>query len=1061
MAVYCWGSTENGELGLGGIEDEQILVPRNMQWEEAARLKQAALGLNHTLFLLEDGQLFACGSNDHGNLGFEFSKKRPHIISALKDYPITAVAAGAKHSLAINEWGQVFSWGSNELSQLGYDTENDIVTPKIIRSLATKHVIQVSCGQFHSLALTNSGDLYAWGANGYGQLGLGMTSEKVSKPTLIKSLQGVPIAFICCGANHSFAVTKSGAVFGFGKNLFGQLGLNDTVSRQFPTQLKTLRSIGVCYIAAGDDFSVFLTRDGGVFTCGLGTFGQLGHGNFSNEILPRMVMELMGSTVTQIACGRRHTLVFVRGRIYAFGIGGSGQLGNKLTKNYSTPHIVIGPWSNVANASPPKLIENSSTAFVVVPDVFMVKHIFSGGDRSCVKAVEMNDVDEADDFRVHDARTQVCILTTELTKTLKALPIDTQVDLELLSTIEIIFRNQACLNGSFLLANDKHFCCTSKMPGVDMAVATEAFEDIQKTENESVKNLIWESITTDLIGSLVASPPDVETIRIFLLLPLYHEFINCKNYQKLHVPFSTAVHRLNAIPKKIVSAWWCAQSRDYYERLVENYKSVVTYILNNQFMKKPNKTSEDKYLVQYDPELKIALDMLALLYLTNHKSYNRTEKVPYEHFHLQDLSDNVDVKHEYVNWIMNNDIHNFYLCNYPFLFDAAAKTILLQTDQSIQMYNAMQSAANQGLLSMFTRSFAPTSALQYIVLNVTRENIVDDTIRELALYQATDLKKPLKIKFAGEEAEDAGGVRKEFFMLLLKEILDLKYGMFKYYEDSRYIWFSEDSFEGEGMYTLIGILCGLAIYNYTIIDLPFPVALYKKLLKEPVELSDLKDLSPVLGNSLQSILDYEESDLKDVFSLTFEVSREVFGETKTFELKPGGDSIYVTQENKREFVDLYVDFILNKSVESHFKGFYQGFMKVCGGRILELFRAHELMEVVIGNEDYDWHVLEREAEYKNGYSSGDEPVRWFWEVFHELPLEEKKKFLLFLTGSDRIPIMGMKAIKIFIQPTNDDKCLPVAHTCFNLLDLPRYKTKERLKYKLQQAIQQTQGFSLV
>lgn len=187
---------------------------------------------------------------------------------------------------------------------------------------------------------------------------------------------------------------------------------------------------------------------------------------------------------------------------------------------------------------------------------------------------------------------------------------------------------------------------------------------------------------------------------------------------------------------------------------------------------------------------------------------------------------------------------------------------------------------------------------QYIVLNVTRENIVDDTIRELALYQASDLKKPLKVKFYDEEAEDAGGVRKEFFMLLLKEILDPKYGMFKYYEDSRFIWFSEDSFEGEGMYTLIGILCGLAIYNYTIIDLPFPVALYKKLLKETVDLSDIKVLSPVLGNSLQSILDYEGSDLKDVFNLTFEVSREVYGETKTFELKPGGDNIYVTQENK-------------------------------------------------------------------------------------------------------------------------------------------------------------------
>lgn len=546
-----------------------------------------------------------------------------------------------------------------------------------------------------------------------------------------------------------------------------------------------------------------------------------------------------------------------------------------------------------------KFIEDSLTAFVVVPEVFLVKRIFSGGDRSCVRAIKAGDGRVADDFRIYDADTQVCILTTHLTKTLKDLPIETQVDLELLSTIETIFRHQACLNGSFLLANDKHFCCTSKCPGVDIAEALEAFEDIQKIENECVKNLIWESITTDLMTSLVPSPPDVETIRIFLILPLYHEFINCKNYPKLHCPFSSAVLRLHAIPKKIVLAWWTAQSRDYFERLVENYKTVVTYILHNQFMKKPKQSNEDKYLVQYESELKIALDMLALLYVINHKAYTRNDKVPYEQFHLQDLTDNVDIKHEYVNWIMNNNVHDFYLCNYPFLFDAAAKTILLQTDQSIQMYNAMQSAANQGFMSIFAGALGShNSVSQYIVLNVTRENIVDDTIRELATYQASDLKKPLKVKFYNEEAEDAGGVRKEFFMLLLKEILDPKYGMFKYYEDSRFIWFSEDSFEGEGMYTLIGILCGLAIYNYTIIDLPFPVALYKKLLKETVDLSDIKILSPVLGNSLQSILDYEGEDLKDVFYLTFEVSREVYGETRTFELKPGGGSIYVTQENK-------------------------------------------------------------------------------------------------------------------------------------------------------------------
>lgn len=156
----------------------------------------------------------------------------------------------------------------------------------------------------------------------------------------------------------------------------------------------------------------------------------------------------------------------------------------------------------------------------------------------------------------------------------------------------------------------------------------------------------------------------------------------------------------------------------------------------------------------------------------------------------------------------------------------------------------------------------------------------------------------LQIKFHGEEAEDAGGVRKEFFMLLLKDILDPKYGMFRSFEESRSLWFLENSFEDEQMYRLIGILCGLAIYNFTIINLPFPLALYKKILKEKVDLSDLRDLSPIMANSMQSILDYKDADLKEVFNLTFEITRESFGETVAVPLKPDGDKVDVTLENK-------------------------------------------------------------------------------------------------------------------------------------------------------------------
>lgn len=122
--------------------------------------------------------------------------------------------------------------------------------------------------------------------------------------------------------------------------------------------------------------------------------------------------------------------------------------------------------------------------------------------------------------------------------------------------------------------------------------------------------------------------------------------------------------------------------------------------------------------------------------------------------------------------------------------------------------------------------------------------------------------------------------------------------MFKQFEDSRVSWFADVTFETESMYFLIGIICGLAIYNFTIINLPFPLALYKKLLSEPVDMSDLHDLSPTLANSMQQILDYKEDDFEETFGLNFEITRDIFGETQNVPLKPDGDKIPVTKDNR-------------------------------------------------------------------------------------------------------------------------------------------------------------------
>ncbi|XP_049870394.1 probable E3 ubiquitin-protein ligase HERC4 [Pectinophora gossypiella] len=1038
--MFCWGNATHHELYVEGPENIDLIIkPTLSKWRESSHLKLVAAGEFHTLYLTSQGSLYSCGSNEVGQLGRNShgkDGKSPVLVETFKGCTLTAIACGIQHSMALDEWGQPFSWGSDTMGQLGSNLGVDSQDkPKIVKFLATKNVIQIDCGSYHSVALTNNGELYAWGANTYGQCGLGTMTSKETTPQPITSLLGVPIALISCGNHHTFALSKSGAVFGWGKNTHGQLGLSDRENRCYPSHLKTLRNVKVCHIACGEDFTVFLTLDGGVFTCGAGEYGQTGHGATRDELVPRKVMELMGSTVTQVACGRRHLLCRVGDRILACGYGARGQLG--------CPHMAFA-----LVPTPIPFTPNDESPFS--PDTFSgpIK-VFAGWDHSFLLLNSTGPVD----FRIPDPSRQILTLSVARLAACEVFKESDTVNQDLMAYLETVFGSLACVNGSFLLAQNAHYGCNTKVPGVDLKRAEEAFTLISRFENTSIKELIFNHLTENIIKKMKVSPPDAEALRMFLILPLYHEMRNPRRHPELQGPFAEAYNKLSTHPQRIVHLWWEAQTPEYFEMLVDIFKSVIVY----ELMQPSVRANKKIYFTHSIIQILNTLASLNKINFTNPKK----PKIPAECFYIDELCNYVDIATDYINWLSDQDSSQPHMCNYAFLFDVTCKSLLLKIDQQIQMQMAISRAATQ----IFTRLFMdPTYEYhrdQFLNLTVSRNHIVRDTMLQISNHDTSQLKKPLRVEFVGEEAEDAGGVRKEFFLLLLKEIFDPVYGMFQTSDETNMIWFSNNPFEDDVMYYLIGAIYGLAIYNSIIIYVPFPLVLYKKLLGESVMLDDLSDIYPTLANSLKSLLDYPDNDVEEVFSLCFAVNTVVFDQIHVHPLKDDGVNIPVTHENKQEYVELYVDFLLNKSVENQFKAFNKGFQKVCGGRIIKLFRSHELMSVVIGNEEYDWDMFESNCDYKNGYSATDKEIRWFWEVFHELSIEDKKKFLLFLTGSDRVPVQGMRDIKIRIQPVADDRYYPVAHTCFNLLDLPRYKTKERLKYYLTQAIQQTQGFSLV
>lgn len=229
-------------------------------------------------------------------------------------------------------------------------------------------------------------------------------------------------------------------------------------------------------------------------------------------------------------------------------------------------------------------------------------------------------------------------------------------------------------------------CCNLKNHGLSISDAEIAFDYIRKMENSSLKNIvspfyliystlleryafqlkitfyhlqIWEGVTTQIIKSLSQSPADHEVLRVYLILPIYHEFINSKNYEHLHTPFARAVLSLNKVALSILTQWWSEQSTDYYERLVENYKSVVMHIITFKFVKHDTNSPEpDLPVVSYEPNLDMGLQMLKLLFHIN--TNNRKHRLSYEAFYLHEIADMVDLQKDFFRWSQSQGQVRFF-----------------------------------------------------------------------------------------------------------------------------------------------------------------------------------------------------------------------------------------------------------------------------------------------------------------------------------------------------------------------------------------------------------------
>ncbi|XP_071018078.1 ubiquitin-protein ligase E3A-like isoform X1 [Oncorhynchus clarkii lewisi] len=436
----------------------------------------------------------------------------------------------------------------------------------------------------------------------------------------------------------------------------------------------------------------------------------------------------------------------------------------------------------------------------------------------------------------------------------------------------------------------------------------------------------------------------------------------------------------------------------------------------------------------------------------------RRPLIPFEEFVNEPLNDVLEMDKDFTFFKVDSE-SKFSFQSCPFILNACTKSLGLYYDNRISMYSERRITALYSLVQ--GQQLNP-----YLRLKVRRDHIIDDALVRLemiAMENPADLRKQLFVEFEGEQGVDEGGVSKEFFQLVLEEMFNPDIGMFTYDESTKLFWFNPPSLENEAQFTLIGIVLGLAIYNNCILDVHFPMVVYRKLMGKKGTYLDLADSHPVQYQSLKELLDYE-GDVEEDMMITFQISQtDLFGDPITYDLKENGDKIPVSADNRKEFVSLYSDYILNKSVERQFKAFRRGFQMVTNESPLKcLFRPEEVELLICGSRNLDFHALEETTEYDGGYNKDCRIIKDFWETVHSFGEEDKRLFLQFTTGTDRAPVGGLGKLKMIIAKNGPDTDrLPTSHTCFNALLLPEYDAKEKLKERLLKAITYAKGFGML
>uniref|UniRef100_A0A672SAB3 E3 ubiquitin-protein ligase n=1 Tax=Sinocyclocheilus grahami TaxID=75366 RepID=A0A672SAB3_SINGR len=327
-------------------------------------------------------------------------------------------------------------------------------------------------------------------------------------------------------------------------------------------------------------------------------------------------------------------------------------------------------------------------------------------------------------------------------------------------------------------------------------------------------------------------------------------------------------------------------------------------------------------------------------------------------------------------------------------------------------------------------------------MKLHRNNILEESYRRIMSMKRPDsLKARLWIEFESEKGLDYGGVAREWFFLLSKEMFNPYYGLFEYSATDNYTLqinpnsglCNEDHLS---YFKFIGRVAGMAVYHGKLLDGFFIRPFYKMMLVKQITLNDMESVDSEYYNSLKWILENDPTEL----DLRFCIDEDNFGQTYQVDLKPSGSDMVVTNDNKKEYIDLVIQWRFVNRVQKQMNAFLEGFTELIPIDLIKIFDENELELLMCGLGDVDVNDWRQHTVYKNSYCPNHPVIQWFWKAVLLMDAEKRIRLLQFVTGTSRVPMNGFAELygsngpQLFtIEQWGTPDKLPRAHTWFVII----------------------------